>query len=396
MDMKRIVIAQGGGPTAVINESLRGVIEAAKTAGISDIWGASQGVRGLLEGKFFDLSTLQEKMLGAIAATPSAALASTRDKPDETYCQALAQIVQKHKIDGFFYIGGNDTSATLMKLSSFGLGENFRAVHVPKTIDNDLVLNDHVPGYGSAARYVALAFKGMDLDQCALKGVHIGVVMGRHAGFLTAASAAMRQSEDEGPHIICLPEDDFDEEAFFAKVRDVYQKYGRCLIAVSEGIHDKEGVPFITRYTQGQKDAHGNVQLSGSGALGDMLAARIKDKLGIARVRADTLGYMQRSFPSVVSNRDAREAYEAGAHAINCALDKQKNGSVTLNLDDEGNTIYGYESLDAIGGKTRYLPQEHFKRGDFDVTPSFIQWIRPLLGDDMPMVAKLNLPFIKL
>ena len=393
MNMKRIVIAQGGGPTVVINQTLVGVIEQAQKMGVSDIWGAHGGVRGMAEGQFFNMSSLSQEHLQAVAMTPSAALASTRDKPDDTYCATVCAVLAKHHIDGVFYIGGNDTSATLMQLSAFSQqhkGHPLRAVHVPKTIDNDLVCNDHVPGYGSAARYVALALRGLDFDQRALAGIHLVVVMGRHAGFLTAAAAALQRGEDEGPHIICLPEDEFDEDSFLAAIDNCHARYGRCLIAMSEGIKGRDGKPIITQLTRDETDAHGNVQLSGSGALGDALAARIKKAMPSARVRSDTLGYMQRCFPAVVSDTDATEAREAGRKAVEFALQQQKDGSVTLNRNEAGETVYGYENLQAIGGKTRYLPNEFWHKGKWNLTPAFVQWVKPLLGSDLPVLTSLQ------
>ena len=207
----------------------------------------------------------------------------------------------------------------------------FRAIHIPKTIDNDLVLNDHTPGYGSAARFVAQAFIGANLDNRALPGVYIGIVMGRHAGFLTAAAALAQKYPDDGPHLIYLPERPFDIENFLSDVRKVYYKYGRCVIAVSEGIQDEKGIPIITKLMENvEKDAHGNLQLSGTGALGDLLARTIKDKLKISRVRSDTLGYLQRSFIGCVSDVDQNEAREVGEKAAQFAIWYNVDGSITI------------------------------------------------------------------
>jgi hypothetical protein len=184
-----------------------------------------------------------------------------------------------------------------------------RSIHIPKTIDNDLMGSDHAPGFPSAARFVAQAFMGADLDNRSLPGVYVAVVMGRNAGFLTAASSAARSVEGDGPHLIYLPERTFDQGKFLPEVKSVHDRLGRCVIAVSEGIHDADGTPLAIKLTQtAEKDAYGNVQLSGTGALAERLCEEIKSKLGIKRVRGDTFGYLQRSFAGCTSDVDRREA----------------------------------------------------------------------------------------
>ena len=211
-------------------------------------------------------------------------------------------------------MGGNDSADTVRIINdqAKSSGYEFRAIHIPKTVDNDLAVNDHCPGYGSAARYVAQAFMGLNLDNRALPGVLIGVVMGRHAGFLTAAGALARKYVGEGPHLIYLPERTFSKEKFLEDVERAYKECGRCVISVSEGIQDASHNPVLLSLSDRREtDAHGNVQLSGTGALGDLLADLVRDNLKIKRVRADTFGYVQRSFMGVVSDRDAHEARES-------------------------------------------------------------------------------------
>ena len=320
----KILVAQGGGPTAVINQSLAGVaLEARRFPDVTHVYGALQGVRGIINDDLVDLGQETVANLEAVAATPAAALGSTRDKPDRKYCQEIFKVLKAHAIDTFFYIGGNDSSDTVRivaeeaKSSDHGL----RAVHIPKTIDNDLVGFDHVPGYPSAARFVAQAFAGANLDNQALKGVYCAVVMGRHAGFLTAASALARKYPDDGPHLIYLPERTFVVDKFLADVKEVFERHGRCIIAVSEGVHDEKGEAIITKLMgKTEKDAHGNVQLSGTGALADLLCEEVKAKLGISRVRGDTFGYLQRSFVGCVSKVDQREAREVGEKAVQYAI----------------------------------------------------------------------------
>ena len=308
----KILVAQGGGPTAVINQSLVGVaLEARRFAHIGHIYGAHHGVRGIIDEDFEDLTQETSHNLELVANTPSSALGSTRDKPDEAYCREIFKVLKAHKIGHFFYIGGNDSSDTVRIVSQEARAANYplRSIHIPKTIDNDLVGNDHTPGFPSAARFVAQAFAGANLDNAALPGVYVGVVMGRHAGFLTAASALGKKFPDDGPHLIYLPERTFDLEQFLSNVKTIYERYGRCVIAVSEGIHDASGAPIVALLAKElEHDAHGNVQLSGNGALADLLCEEIKTKLNIKRVRGDTFGYLQRSFIGCTSDGDQREA----------------------------------------------------------------------------------------
>lgn len=199
---------------------------------------------------------------------------------------------EKNNIKYFFYIGGNDSADTCRIINEEAENANYelRVIHIPKTIDNDLCITDHCPGFGSAARFVAQAFMSINLDNASLPGVFIGVVMGRHAGFLTASSVLGRQSEADGPHLVYTPEKPFNIHYFVRDVKKVYEKYGRCIVAVSEGIVDENKAPIATTLAkQIERDAHGNVQLSGNGVLGDLLAETIKSHTGISRVRVDRL-----------------------------------------------------------------------------------------------------------
>jgi len=271
MSTGKILVAQGGGPTAVINQSLVGVVmEARRHRGITQVYGARHGVRGIVNEDFVDLTQETTHNLELVANTPASALGSTRDKPDLAYCQEIFKVLQAHGIAHFFYIGGNDSSDTVRIVSeqAQAAGYPLRCIHIPKTIDNDLVGNDHTPGFPSAARFVAQAFAGANLDNAALPGVYVAVVMGRHAGFLTAASALGKKFPDDGPHLIYVPERTFELPRFLADVKATQERHGRCVIAVSEGIHDASGKPIAAQLAKDlEHDAHGNVQLSGSGAL---------------------------------------------------------------------------------------------------------------------------------
>jgi len=398
MSSGRILVAQGGGPTAVINQSLVGVVlEARRFQGIERIYGARHGVRGIVNEDFYDLTQETSHNLELVANTPASALGSTRDKPDLKYCQEIFQVLQAHEIGHFFYIGGNDSSDTVRIVSeqAQAAGYPLRCIHIPKTIDNDLVGNDHTPGYPSAARFVAQAFAGANLDNAALPGVYIGVVMGRHAGFLTAASALGKKFPDDGPHLIYLPERVFELDRFLADVKATYERYGRCVIAVSEGIHDASGTPIAAQLAKDlEHDAHGNVQLSGNGALADLLCEEIKSKLKIKRVRGDTFGYLQRSFIGCVSNVDQREAREVGEKAVQYAMwgDASGNtsGSVTIQRTGFYSVDYHLAPLAMVAGKTRVMEDEFISASGTDVTDAFRLYLRPLLGSGMPDAYRLR------
>jgi 6-phosphofructokinase 1 len=391
----KVLVAQGGGPTAVINQSMAGVVlEARKFRNVELVYGAYHGVSGIINEDFLDLTQETSHNIEMVANTPSSALGSTRDKPDLKYCHEIFEVLKAHGIGYFFYIGGNDSSDTVRIVSEEARRANYalRCIHIPKTIDNDLVGNDHTPGFPSAARFVAQAFMGANLDNAALPGVYLAVVMGRHAGFLTAASALGKKFPDDGPHLIYLPERTFSVEKFLGDVKATYDTFGRCVIAASEGIHDNRGAPIITQLaSQIEHDAHGNVQLSGTGALADLLCDEIKSKLGIKRVRGDTLGYLQRSFIGCVSDVDQREAREVGEKAVQYAMWGDRDGSVAIKRTGFYSVDYQLVPLDSVAGKTRVMEDEFIAASGTDVTDAYRMYLRPLLGSGLPDAYRLRL-----
>jgi 6-phosphofructokinase 1 len=409
------VIGQSGGPTAVINQSLAGVIEGLRaglgaSGKVGRIFGMRHGVRGLVkpgaEG-LLDLTGIEQAKLEAVAQTPSAALGSTRDKPDEAYCEKILDGCRRNAIRYFIYIGGNDSADTCRIVSekAAAAGYELRCFHVPKTIDNDLLENDHTPGFPSAARYVTLALMGDALDNASLGGIKINVIMGRNAGFLTAASSLARGRAADGaapqdrpaPHLIYLPEVPFSTEAFLADVEAVYAKLGRCQIAVSEGIRDAKGDEIGPKLMRGpgEVDAHGNVQLSGSGALGDGLADLVKTGLtpkgGKApRVRADTFGYLQRCWP-YTSPVDAQEARGVGRFAAELAARGDASASAIIrrvsNAPDAYRSAFARADLASVARRTRHVPAE-FIAGSNDITEAFHAYCLPLVGE-LPKIERL-------
>jgi len=390
------VIGQSGGPTAVINQSLVGVVEGlAGSSCIGKVLGAHHAVAGIVKNDFIELQGIPQDRLDRIAQTPSAALGSSRDKPDAEYCKKIFDVFAKRNVRYFFYIGGNDSSDTCRIVNELAKKNKYelRSFHVPKTIDNDLVNNDHTPGFASAAKFVAHAFIGDNLDNRALPGIKINIIMGRNAGFLTAASMLARQHDDDGPHLIYVPEAAFDIDRFKDDVAETYRRLGRCLIAVSEGIHDQGGTPIMTKLAASvEKDAHGNVQLSGTGALGDHLSNVLKDHLGQdTRIRADTFGYLQRCFAGCVSQTDAHEARLAGRKAAELALAGERDGSIAIQRVSNNPYEVEYKRIELsdVAAKTQTLDPKYIVQGN-NIDPSYKDYLGPLVGD-LPVVDSLRI-----
>ena len=387
-----MLIGQSGGPTVVINQSLVGAILAAKQQkDIGGIYGALHGMKGILEENFIDLRKESASTLEAVANTPASALGSARKKPSDEECAKVFEILKKYDIRYYFYIGGNDSAEAthIINENAKKVGYDLRCYHIPKTIDNDLRENDHTPGFGSAAKFVASASMGDNLDSRALPGVKINVIMGRSAGFLTAASALARVYSDDGPHLIYLPERPFSDTRFLADVERVYGKLGRCVVAASEGIVDESGTPIATKFSK-EVDSHGNVQLSGSGALGDLLAQLIKSRTKITRVRADTFGYLQRSFPGVVSAVDAKEARTVGTLAVKAAI-KGGDGSIAIRRKPGKKYAVYFERvpLASVSKETRHMPDEFIGADANDVTRAFLDYAIPIVGP-LPKIGRFK------
>lgn len=393
-----MVIAQGGGPTAVINQSLVGaVLEARKHDSIKHVYGALHGVRGVIEEDFMDLSQATTHNLERVANTPSSGMLSTRDKPDEEYCAKIFEVLKAHDVRYFYYCGGNDSADTcrIVNENANAAGYELRVVHIPKTIDNDLLVTDHCPGFGSAGKFVSQAFAGINLDNRSIPGVYIGVIMGRHAGFLTGTSVFAKKYPDDGPHLIYVPESAFEAEDFLRKVETTYNEYGRCVVAVSEGINDKDGDPVMVSLTKSEeRDAHGNVQLSGTGALGDALSTMVKEKLGIKRVRSDTFGYLQRSFLGVVSETDAHEAREVGEKAVQYSLWHNVDGSVAIRRIGDYSVEYFLTPLDTVARNSKQMPKEFYDADQAMITKAFKSYARPLIGN-LPDYERISAPLVK-
>jgi len=423
-----LVVGQSGGPTAVINRSVVGIVrEAMKHKAIDKILGARNGMVGILEERFIDLRSLDDKELDRIAALPGAALGSCRFKPKEEDCERVFEVFKKHNIRYFFYIGGNDSALAASIVNRIARDRNYelRIFHVPKTIDNDLLVTDHCPGFGSAGRYVALTFLGNDLDNQALPGIKIDVVMGRQAGWLTTTAAMAAEREGDGPHLLYFPEFPKSLAEIIADIEAVYRKYGRALVAVSEGIRGPDNVELVqseairkeARQLLGdvfvewldkfgevidaaggaKHDAFGHIQLSGTGILADFISMAVKAALNPKfgnklRVRADTLGYAQRSFAGCISESDAREAYEVGREAVRYAMRGDIDGSVAINRIGTGENYlveYFLAKLEDVDKGTKDVPREFFNEAGNGITQACREYLAPLIGP-MPRRARLQ------
>lgn len=399
------VVGQAGGPTAVINQSLLGIIkEARESLHIEHLYGARNGVEGIVSDRFVDLLKQPTSVLELIANTPAAALGSTRVNPDGAYCERILEAFRRRDVRYFFYIGGNDSARSARTISRLAVdaGYEMRVIHIPKTIDNDLLVSDHTPGYGSCAKFVASAFIGDDLDNRSLPGVKINILMGRHAGFITAASILARFREDDGPHLVYVPERVFDVDQFVEDVASIYEKYGRCLVAVSEGIHAADGQLWaekvsVLRGTTMDRDAFGNLQLgAGAGSLADYLSGMLRNKCKqIRRVRADTLGYLQRSFPGSVSIVDSWEARLCGEVAVHYSMETKRDGSVALLRLPGSRYAVGTKlvALEAVAPDdppfTRVLPDKYIAADGNNVLNSYREYVRPLIAE-LPRIGWLE------
>ena len=383
------VIAQGGGPTAVINQTMVGaVIEIQKRHPDARILGARHGVRGIRDGDYVELSDVPEEQLRRVGTTPGAALGSTRDKPDAAYCDLVLAGLKKVGADAFIYIGGNDTAGTQQILADAS-GGSIAFVHAPKTIDNDLVENDHTPGFISAGEFVAGAFLSVDLDFRALPGVYVGIVMGRHAGFLTAAAAAWRDDEDSGPHLIYVPERAFSVPRFIDDVRATLDRYKRCIVAVSEGVSTADGKALVESLVPPdrlERDAHGNLKLSG-GDLGLAFEHALREGLPGKRARVDALGYMPRGYIGAINDTDSHEAFDAGVFAVEAAA--QGGGSVALQFDGK-KTVMKLVPLSAVAGKTRHMPDDFLKPDINQLSDKGIAYLNRLV----PGKYQVGKPFV--
>ena len=389
------LVGQSGGPTAVINASLAGVVEQAKLhPEIGEIYGAIHGVQGILDEELCDLRAETDETIALLSTTPAAALGSCRKKLTGADYACLLAVFRAHDIRFFFYIGGNDSADTSHKVGKLAheSGWEMRVIGVPKTVDNDLGYTDHCPGYGSVARFNALAVQGSGLDTAAMSTVDtvkIFETMGRNAGWITAATALAREQSGDPPHLIYLPERVFAPERFLADVKRVVDRGNGCVIAVCEGLRDAEGQPIVTFKHAVGTDSFGHKQLGG---VGEFLVELIATELGI-KARADKSGTIQRSFGAAQSVVDATEAKLAGGAAVRRACEGITDQMITLvrTSNDPYRCETGTAPLADVANAERPVPAEFINAAGNDVTPAFLDYARPLIGGPLPPVARLKL-----
>ncbi len=381
------IVGQSGGCTAVINQSLAGVIEASRNVkAITDLWGSLHGVNGLLEGRLIDLKAQPSRLVNQIRSLPSAALGSSRHKLKEAEEHKVLKNLRRWNVRYLFMIGGNDTSETLLRIARAAEKENYelRAVHIPKTIDNDLMETDHCPGYGSVARFAAIATQEAGLDTKAMKQVDpvkMIELMGRNSGWIVAASALLKRREVDPPHLLLLPEVPFNEKAFLEKVETTLSRVGYCVVVLSETIRDAQGKRIGERRDGIMQDPFGHKYVESPAAI---LCRLVEGRLKV-RARFDKPGTIQRMSIPYVSLVDQKEAFEAGRHAVRWAIRGVSKVMVSF-VRSKGAYKIKYKPvlLEKIPGRERYLPASFLNRDKTMVTPAFVRYALPLIGKNRP------------
>ncbi len=397
---RNVIVGQSGGPTAAINSSLAGVYRTAKDRGYNTVYGMLHGIQGFLEGRFIDLSDHIKTGLDAelLKRTPSAYLGTCRYKLPDIYenkemYEQIFETLDKLEIDCFIYIGGNDSMDTIKKLSDYGIvtGSEIRFVGCPKTIDNDLALTDHTPGYGSAAKYIGTSVKEIIRDGWSLETptgqITIIEIMGRDAGWLTGSSALSKGEDCDGPDAIYLPEIDFDIDTFVEHCRDLLKKKSSIVITVSEGIHDANGT-YISEMGNRIEyiDAFGHKQLTGTARY---LCEIVSEKIG-CKTRAIELSTLQRAASHCASRVDILEAYEVGGAAMMAADEGDSGKMVVINRLSDDPYQAGTEVKDVhkIANDERLVPRNWITKDGTYVTNRFITYVKPLIqGDVAPIVV---------
>ena len=390
MTKKNLIVGQSGGPTAVINSSLYGVVSEgiAHSDEIGEVYGMVNGIEGFLEDRILNFrEALPGEQLDYLKHTPGAYLSSCRYKLPESLEDPVYPLLfekfEEMNIGWFFYIGGNDSMDTVSKLSRYAAqtGSSIRVIGEPKTIDNDLVHTDHTPGYGSAAKYVASTVREITLDASVYekKSVTVIEIMGRHAGWLTAASALARKYKGDNPFFIYLPESAFDTEKFLKDVESAFEKNCNVVVCVSEGIHDADGT-FICEYDSSVgTDTFGHKMLAGCGKYLENL---VRDRLGV-KARSVELNVSQRCSASLISAADQKEAVSAGRFGIQAALNGETGKMVSFVRRQAEDGSYqmecGLEDVNLICNEEKEVPAEWITENGSDVSDEFIKYVTPLV-----------------
>lgn len=391
-----LVVGQSGGSTATLSNTLAGVLEAALQSGAVDrVYGMCNGIEGLLQERFIDLTNAPAQLLEALRQTPSAALGSCRYGLTESDLERALDVVQAHDVRYFIYIGGNGSALTVQAVSRCAQASGYalNAIAVPKTIDNDLWGTDHTPGYGSAARFAALAAMDGGADSWALRThdqVKILETFGRNTGWVTAATALAKRDEADPPHLIYVPERPLTQERFLRDVQDAFDRYGYVHIAVCEGLRRPDGELLFASARAVDQDAFGRGQLGGVSTL---LAELVADKLGL-KSRTDKPGTMQRACLSLASTVDLEESFRVGVAAVEAAVAGATAMMVSLERAPGPKYVVttGLVAVEDIAGKERPLPDTFLSAAGNQVTPAFVDYVRPLIGAPLPEYVRLHSP----
>ncbi|MHB0878754.1 MAG: 6-phosphofructokinase [Anaerolineae bacterium] len=390
-----LVVAQSGGPTAVINASVAGVAEEAfKNEGtFTGVYGSLHGIEGILYENLIDLGKEDRATIHRLIETPAAALLSCRHKLTEVDYAHILEVFKAHNIRYFFYTGGNDSMDTVYRVGALAAqsGYDMRVMGIPKTIDNDLAFTDHCPGFGSAGRWVASSVRDAGLDTEAIgvvDKVKIVEIMGRNAGWITAASALARDHENAAPHLIYVPEKPINMDRFLGDVQNVYDRLGYVVIAICEGAKGEDGKPLTASTSAVDVDSFGHAQMGGvADYLGKVISNRLKLK-----ARFDKPGTIQRVSALLASPVDRSEAYGAGAEAVKQALAGTTGKMITIERvsDEPYQSRFGLADVAAVANAERLIPDEYLSPAGNDVTDAFIKYASPLIGDALPQYGYLK------
>ena len=399
---KNVIVGQSGGPTAVINASLYGVVYEAlnREDACGTVYGMINGIEGFLNDQIMDMEPLEKSgELELIKTTPGSYLGSCRyklpeDLRDEVYPR-LFEKFEQYGIGYFFYIGGNDSMDTVSKLSRYAkkTGSAIRFMGIPKTIDNDLVRTDHTPGFGSAAKYVASTVREIAIDASVYdnkKSVTIVEIMGRHAGWLTAASVLARKFEGDNPVLIYLPEMAFDPDKFIDDVNEALEKVPNLVVCISEGINDGKGTFICELASDVGVDNFGHKMLTGSGKYLENL---VKEKIGV-KVRSIELNVCQRCSSSMLSATDQKEAIASGAYGVKCAIEGETGKMIGFSRVEGGDYRVDYvtEDVDLICNQEKTVPLEWITKSGSDIGQEFIDYALPLIQGGVKVPSKDGLP----
>jgi 6-phosphofructokinase 1 len=400
--MFNIAVAQSGGPTCAINSSLAGVfVEARKQPLINTIYGSRNGIYGIINDNLIDLSTVlkNDEDVELLKCTPSTALGSCRYKlpdveKDESVYETIIRQFEKYNIKAFFYIGGNDSMDTVAKLSKYIKlkGLDIKVIGIPKTIDNDVAMTDHTPGFGSAAKFIATTMQEIIRDSSVyrLDSVTIVEIMGRDAGWLTASSGILKVNGETAPHLIYLPEIPFSIEKFIEDIKAVQKKSKSVIVAVSEGLKLENGQYVASKYLSGCVDAFGHQYLAG---LGKYLEGVVKEKIN-CKVRSIELNVLQRCSSHIASKTDIEEAMQVGREAVKAALNGETG--VMLTFERTSNSPYqitfNTAIIDNIANKEKFFPLEWINEDKNGITDEAIEYILPLIQGEIAIPMKNGIP----